>query len=65
MFKDPKFWLQRLILQNGVHVDHFSWHHVIILISLVFVRVIFQCYFYFYFELISCLGTRKKISLGI
>ena len=47
MFKDPKFWLQRLILQNGVHVDPFSWHHVIILISLVFVRVIFSVIFIF------------------
>ena len=42
MFKDPKFWLNRLILLNGVHVDPSSWHLVIILISLVLVTIIFS-----------------------
>ena len=45
MFKDPKFMLKRIILLNGVHVDNFSWHHVIILISLVLVCVIFSFIF--------------------
>ena len=63
MFKDSKFWLQRIILLNDVHVDPSSWHHVIILISLVFVRVIFSVFFCF--ESVSFLETSKKLSLGV